>query len=55
MAAHSMDVPPGGLDSSWCALGSVLRAFGYDAEPYRESSAWIVLAAPKPSVNSPVA
>lgn len=28
------------------ALGSVLKAFGYDAEPFRESSAWIVLSAP---------
>ena len=26
------------------ALGSVLKAFGYDAKPFRESSAWIVLA-----------
>jgi hypothetical protein len=29
------------------ALGSVLKAFGYNAEPYRSSSAWIVLAAPR--------
>jgi hypothetical protein len=34
------------------ALGSVLKAFGYDAEPYRSSSAWIVLAAPRRPLNS---
>src|SRR6185437_9154131 len=28
------------------ALGSVLKAFGYEAEPFRESSAWIVLDTP---------